>query len=273
MMGHEPSGVIEKIGQSVDSLKVGQRVAVLPTGGGPFTEYTNGGFAEYMVIPQKRGALMPPGIEFTEAIGEPVACLVSGLERTEIHLADRVAIIGCGFMGLAMLQLVAQRGPREIVAIDVRQEALENALRFGADRAMLPKQIDPRDRAAEWAQIGQGFDVVFEVTGTQAGLTLAGELVTAHGTLSIVGFHEMGMRTLDVRLWNLKAITVINAHERRNDYLMHCMQAGLELIAKGKLDMASLVTHTYPLDKVDIAFAAMRDKPQGFIKAVILPQS
>ncbi len=45
------------------------------------------------------------------------------------------------------------------------------------------------------------------------------------------------------------------------------------MIAKGKLDMASLVTHTYPLDKVDIAFAAMRDKPQGFIKAVILPQS
>ena len=270
-MGHEPSGVIEQVGEGVDSLKVGQRVTVLPTRRGPLTQYVNGAYAEYVVAPQERAALMPEVLTFAEALGEPIACLVSGAERTPVHLADRVAIVGCGFMGLAMLQLVALRGPREIIAVDVRQDALENALRLGADRALLPEEVDPRDKAVAWEQLGQGVDVAFEVSGTQAGLTLAGEMVRAHGTLSIVGYHTDGMRTVDVGLWNTKAITVVNAHERRNDTLMRCMQAGLDLIATGKLDMASLVTHTYPLGRVDEAFVAMRDKPQGFIKGVVLP--
>jgi threonine dehydrogenase-like Zn-dependent dehydrogenase len=264
-MGHEPSGVIEQIGSQVQGLEVGQRVAALAPG--------RGAFAEYITVPQEHVILMPPGMAYTEAIAEPVGCLVSGLERTDIHLADRVAIIGCGFMGLALLQLVANRGPREIIAIDVREDALENALRFGADQALHPNKVRPNDKVVEWSQIGQGVDVVVETTGTQPGLTLAGQMTKVHGILSIVGWHVDGMRTVDIGLWNWKAITVINAHERRMDYLVRCMEAGLHLIAAGKLDMASLVMHTYPLTEVDTAFTAMQDKPTGFIKAVVLPQT
>lgn len=270
-MGHEPSGLIENVGQRVDALQIGQRVTVLPTRSGPFTQYTSGGFAEYMAVPQEHVAPIPEGVEFVEAMGEPIACLVSAVERTEIRLADRVAVVGSGFMGLAILQLVALRGPKEIIAVDVRQDALENALRLGADRALRPEEVRPEDKLVEWEQIGRGMDVVFEVSGTQAGLTMAGEMTKAHGTLSIVGYHADGMRTIDMGLWNWKGVNVINAHERRNDHLMRCMRAGLDLIGKGKLDMASLVTHTYPLHRVDDAFRAMRDKPRGFIKAAVLP--
>ena len=272
-MGHEPSGVVERVGKRVDRLQVGQRVAVLPTGGGPFTQYTSGGYAETMVAPQERVVPIPEGLSFTEAMGEPIACLVSAAERSGICLGDRVAVVGCGFMGLALLQLVALRGPREIIAIDVRQEALENALRLGADRALRPDEIAPPDKLVEWEHLGQGIDAVLEVSGTQAGLVLAGEMVKAHGTLSIVGYHADGLRTIDVGQWNWKAINVINAHERRNEYLTRCMKAGLDLIGRGKLDMASLVTNTYPLEGVDDAFRAMREKPQGFVKGVILPQT
>ena len=272
-MGHEPSGVIERVGERVDSLRVGQRVAVLPTGSGPFTQYTNGAYAETVVAPQERVAPIPEGLSFAEAIGEPIACLVSAAERSGVRLGDRVAVVGCGFMGLALLQLVALRGPREIIAVDIRPEALENALRLGADRALRPEEIDPGDKLVEWEQFGQGVDVALEVSGTQAGLTLAGEMVKAHGTLCIVGYHVDGMRTIDVGQWNMKAMTVINSHERRNEYLTRCMKVGLGLIGSGKLDMASLVTHTYPLEGVDDAFRAMREKPQGFIKGVILPQT
>jgi threonine dehydrogenase-like Zn-dependent dehydrogenase len=184
-----------------------------------------------------------------------------------------VAIIGCGFMGLGLIQLVASRGVREILAIDVREVALENALRFGADRAVLPEAVDPQDKVVAWEQMGQGMDVVFETTGVQAALTLAGEMTKVHGVLSIVGFHTGGTRTVDVNLWNWKAITVISAHERRDDYLLRCMEASLGLIAAGKLDLASLVTHTLALDEVDRAFADMEDKPEGLIKGVVLPQT
>jgi threonine dehydrogenase-like Zn-dependent dehydrogenase len=272
-MGHEPSGIIEQVGEEVDTLQAGQHVAVLPTRRGPLTQYVSGAYADYIVAPQERVALMPEGLTFTEALGEPIACLASAAERGEIRLGDRVAIVGCGFMGLALLQLVALRGPGEIIAVDIRQEALENALRFGADQAVFPEEIDPLDKVVGWEQFGQGVDAVFEVSGTQAGLTLAGEMVKVHGALSIVGYHVGEPRTVDVELWNTKAINVVNAHERRNDTLMRCMQAGLDLIAKGKLDIASLVTHTYPLGQVDEAFVAMRDKPQGYIKGVIVPQT
>ena len=94
-----------------------------------------------------------------------------------------------------------------------------------------------------------------------------------HGILSIVGWHTGGMRSLDIGLWNWKAITVVNAHERRSDNLVRCMEAGLYLIATDKLDMTSLITHTYSLDEVDKAFADLENKPEGYIKGVVLSQT
>ncbi len=272
IMGHEPSGVIEQVGNQVDSLQVGQAVTVLPTQRGYFTHGISQAFAQYVVAPMERVVPLAPNVNFPEALGEPIACLISAIERTSIQLADRVAIVGCGFMGLILLQLIKLRSPKEVVAIDIRSDALMQAKGLGADRVLRPQDVKPQDKLTEWKDLGQGFDVVFEVSGSQPGLTLAGELVKAHGILSIVGYHANGFRTLDVGLWNWKAIDVINAHERRNAVMMAGMKTGIDLIASGKLDMTSLVTHLYPLGEVDTAFSAMQDKPTGFIKAVILPQ-
>jgi threonine dehydrogenase-like Zn-dependent dehydrogenase len=265
-IGHEPSGVVEQVGSQVQSVQVGQHVAALTPG-------TAGAFAEYVVVPEHRVVSMPPDMEFREALAEPIGCLISGLERTEIHIADRVAIVGCGFMGLALLQLVKWRGARQIIAVDVREDALDNALKFGADAVFHPNDVPESDKVVERSRIGQGVDVVFETAGKQPALTLAGEMTRVHGILSIVGWHEDGLRSVDVGLWNWKAIDVINAHERRKDYLVRYMQAGLHMVAAGKLDMASLVTHTYPLAHVDAAFSDLQQKPPGFIKAVVLPQA
>lgn len=264
-IGHEPSGVIEGVGENVERWKIGQRVSALVPG--------TGVFAEFITVPQERVISIPSGLTFTEAIAEPVGCLVSGLERTEINPEDCVAVVGCGFMGLALIQLVASRGVREIVAVDIRKDALKNALRFGAKKVCFPDKVNTKDKVVRWDQIGQGFDVVFESTGAQPALTLAGELTGVHGTLSIVGWHTNGMRTLDIGLWNWKAITVINAHERRLGYLVRCMETGLKLIVANKLDMSSLITHKYSLDEIDIAFGHLENKPEGYIKGVVLPQT
>ena len=273
IMGHEPSGVVKHVGNQVGTEKIGQHVTILPTHSGHFTEYFGSSFAEYVVVPADRIVPIPANVSFAEALGEPLACLVSAVERTPIHLAERVAIVGCGFMGLALLQLVKLRGAKEVVGIDIRPDALQQAKDLGADKVLQPQEIDPKDKLTAWEHLGRGYDVVFEVSGTQPGLTLAGELVKAHGTLSIVGYHTDGLRSVDVGLWNWKAFDVINAHERRNDVLMHCMKAGIDLVASGQINMASLVTHTYGLSEVDDAFMAMSEKPDGFIKAVILPHA
>ena len=115
-----------------------------------------------------------------------------------------------------------------------------------------------------------GVDVVVEASGSQKGLTLAGELVRQHGYLSILGYHQGPGRDVDMQLWNYKAFEVLNAHERRADYRMDCMRRGLALAAAGRIDLASLVTHTFPLDRLDEAFRSLAEKPAGFIKSVIV---
>jgi len=168
---------------------------------------------------------------------------------------------------------VKLRGPSRIVAIDVREEARHRALALGADEVYHPDDVPADDlltRFSEWDS-PKGMDVVIEASGTQAGLTLAGNMVRAHGILSILGYHQGNPREVDVEMWNWKAIDVINAHVRRRADLMESMRIGLALLASGLIDLACLVTHRYDLNGVDQAFADLRDKPAGFVKAVVLP--
>jgi threonine dehydrogenase-like Zn-dependent dehydrogenase len=121
----------------------------------------------------------------------------------------------------------------------------------------------------DW-QSDRRFDVVVEGSGTQPGLTLAGEMVRAHGVLSILGYHQGGPRQVDVGMWNWKAIDVVNAHVRRHADLMESMRIGLELAASGSIDLGARDS-PLPLDEVDRAYTDLLEKPPGFIKAVVRP--
>jgi threonine dehydrogenase-like Zn-dependent dehydrogenase len=159
------------------------------------------------------------------------------------------------------------------VAIDVREEARAAAMALGADESYHPSQLPDEytlTNFGDW-ESDRGFDVVVEGSGTQPGLTLAGEMVRAHGVLSILGYHQGGPRQVEVGMWNWKAIDVVNAHVRRRADLMESMRIGLELTAKGLIDLGALVTHRYTLDEVDRAYTDLQQKPPGFIKAVVHP--
>jgi threonine dehydrogenase-like Zn-dependent dehydrogenase len=261
--GHEPVGVVAAVGPGVTRFQEGDRV----------TGLFRGAFADYCLADAGSLLPVPDSVAAEGAFGEPLACLVNAQRRTPVELADRVALIGLGYMGLGMLQLLKLRGPSRIVAIDVREEAREKALALGADEAYHPLDLPPHDRLSSFSDWDSdlGFDVVVEASGAQPALTLAGELVRAHGLLSIVGYHQGGPRQVDVGMWNWKAINVINAHVRRHADLMESMRIGLELEGKGLIDLGSLVTHRYTLDEVDQAFADLQSKPPGFIKAAVYP--
>jgi threonine dehydrogenase-like Zn-dependent dehydrogenase len=261
--GHEVVGVVVEAGSAVQTLLPGMAV----------TGLFGKGFAQFACAPQKFVTPIPAGIPFEEALGEPLACVLSGARRVRIDLGDTVAVIGLGFMGLLTLQAIRLRGPARLIAIDPRPEALAMARRFGADETMTPEAVPEILKLTQWSQLGKGHgvDVAIEASGTQAGLTLAGEMAHEHGLLSLVGWQQGGLRLVDMELWNWKALDVLNAHERRMDYLMDCMRRGLALIAHGSLDLGALVSHRFPLDSVDKAFRALQDKPAGFVKAVIVP--
>lgn len=254
--GHEVAGDVAAIGSGVTRFKPGDRV----------TGLFHHGFSEFAVTGEDRVVAIPETIPTESAHGEPLACLVSAARRTRVELGDRVAVVGLGFMGLMMMQLIRLKGAVEVVGFDLRPEAVRRGLDFGCDRAMTPGEL----AAAGADPTLEKFDVVVEATGQPDGLTLATSLTREHGILSILGYHQGGPRVVDMKLWNYRALDVLNAHERRVDYRMDCMRRGLALVAAGRLDLAKTTSHRFPLEQVNDAFAALASKPQGFVKAVVV---
>ena len=260
VFGHEVVGIVEQIGSKVSTVKVGDRV----------TGIIIKGFSDYSVVEEELVCKVPESLTDEEAIGEPIGCLISGAERTEVILGDKVGVIGLGYMGLGFLQLMKAKGAGTVTAFDVRVDALDNAKKFGATNTYNVTDIPKDLRVIEFGENkGRGFDVLAEVSGTQPGIDLAGELVAVHGIMSIVGYHQGVKRSIDMQMWNWKAFSVINAHERRFSHMLTCIRRGLVLIEQGVLNTKDMMTHSFKLEDIDKAFQMMIDKPENYIKAYI----
>lgn len=261
VLGHEPVGTIEERGRNVEGFEVGDRV----------TGLMYGALAEYITADYRDLVKVPAELTDVEAIGEPLSCLFSAIERTPFKLGSRVAVIGLGFMGLGMLQLARLKGAGEIIAIDIRPESFDVAKRFGADVSLTPEQVDDDMKILEWDHMRTrtGIPLVIEVTGSQKGLDLAADITGVHGTLSVVGFHQAATRCVNMEMWNWKGITVVNTHERRTPVHLECMKSALSMVERGTFKMKAMITHEFALDEAGIAYQTLQDKPQGFIKAVI----
>ncbi len=262
VFGHEPVGVVVKSGANIKKFKPGDRV----------TGLFKNDFAEYTVSTEELATLVPEELEDVEAIGEPWSCLVSGAERIPVKLGDTVAIIGCGYMGLGVMQLMSIKGAGKIIAIDTREESLKFSQKSGADEIYKPDEIPDEYIVDQWngEMFSRGVDVVIEVTGGAAGLEMAGKMVRPHGILSIVGYHQSGgRREIDMKLWNWKAITVINAHERRDLIQMAYMREALTMFENNRINVKPMMTHEYTLENINKAFSDMKDKPEGYIKGYV----
>lgn len=256
-LGHEPTGEVVATGPGVTiapGTLVGGRIA--PS------------FAEHALADLDDVVVLPDGVDPAVALPEPLGCVAEGLRRTPVPLGAHVAVVGLGFMGLVMTQLLRTTGVARLVAVDPRDDARRTALANGADAAHTPADLPAAAFSGDDSPARHGFDVVVEASGTQAGLDLAGRLVRPHGALSILGYHQSA-REVDLRSWNWKALDVVNAHVRDRALLRASTAAALELVAAGRLDPGRLITHRFHLDQADAAFEALWSKPDGFVKAVV----
>jgi len=110
---------------------------------------------------------------------------------------------------------------------------------------------------------------VIECVGYQWPLDLAGELVGFGGKLVVAGYHQDGPRQVNMQMWNWKGIDVINAHERDPAVNLRGLREAVDAVASGRFDPSPLYTHSYPLERLGEALEATRDKPDGFVKAVV----
>lgn len=274
ILGHEAMGFVAEVGRNVKGFSVGNRVTGL--GGG--------GYKEYIVMEPEKTFIIPDNVKDEDAVAEPLACMMSVAERIDkAKVGDTIVVVGTGYMGLGMVSLFKARGYANVIAVDEREIALQNALAYGADAVYLPEEL-PINYKLNWETWNKpdltrdghktdifhiGFQNVVEFTGTESGLRLAGDMVCAHGNLGIAGFHNDGPRTVDFKLWNMKAMNMFNCHERRIDYETTLCERALRLISQGQWKFIGAARHIYTLDEFDRANEDMANHTDNFIKGLV----
>lgn len=257
-LGHEGWGTVDAVGDAVTGLAVGDRVALL----------SHAAYAEHDVAPASAVVRLPPALDGRPFPAEPLGCAMNVLERSDVRRGQTVAIVGVGFLGAMLVRLATDAGAR-VVAISRRPFAREVARRMGAAETLA---FD--DRTAVVGAVadmtgGALCDRVIEAVGSQAALDLAGDLVRERGRLIVAGYHQDGPRQVKMQQWNWRGIDVVNAHERDPARYVRGMRAAVDAVVSGRLDPAGLITHVYPLDRLADALDATRDRPDGFLKAVV----
>ena len=211
---------------------------------------------------------LPPELDGHPFPGEALGCAFNIFRRSLIEPGQTVAIIGIGFLGAVLTRLASEAGAR-VIAISRRSESLDLARHYGAAETIV---MDDHWRIIEDVKAITGETLcerVIECVGKQWPLDLAGELVGFGGRLVIAGYHQDGPRQVNMQGWNWKGIDVVNAHERDPQVQLRGVREAVEAVVSGRLDPAPLYTHRYPLERLGEALDATRDKPEGFVKALI----
>jgi 2-desacetyl-2-hydroxyethyl bacteriochlorophyllide A dehydrogenase len=258
-LGHEVSGTIEEVGAEVETHAIGDPVGVW---------VTTGGFADYVAV--RADYCRPAGdVPLDTALAEPLACAANAVDKADVRLGDDVVIVGAGFMGDLVHQLVALRGPRQVIVADTRADALNRAAELGAGRTV-NVTAESLDDVVRDLTGGKGADATFECTGSQSALSTIGSVTRMSGKLVLVGFHQGPPREIALGFWNWMAFDIVNAHFRDVPVIMRGMTIGMRLLAAGKVSIEPLVTHRFALDDIATAFQTAFDKPDGFVKATVL---
>lgn len=273
ILGHEFAGEVVDTGGHGD-VAIGDRVGLCPAipcgqcdrckrgaenlcvEGLNFGYQIDGGFAEYVLVPAKAVAggnmrKLPGTMSFGEAaLVEPLSCVLNGQEQVALGFGDTVVILGAGPIGLMHVLLAKLRGALRILVSDPNAQRREAAIRCGADVVIDPaaEYLAHRVRAETG---GRGADVVICAIGVPALAREATDLAGHGGRVSLfAGFSNGDEAALDINAIHYNQITVTGAFglSRRN------FDDAFDMVAAGRIDVAQLITDTFPLEDAARAF-------------------
>jgi len=286
--GHEPSGVVAKVGPGVEGFREGDEVIVSPVGSCGLcaqcrsgnTHYCHGGFttggdgpedvwpgafAEYMKTKASCLYHKPPDISFDAAgLTEPLSGAWKGvIQYSEMKVGDDVVVIGVGSIGLLCLMVARSAGAGRLVAVDTSDYALRNAARLGATHTVNPGREDAKARVYEI--IPDGPDLVVEAAGPIQAVKL------------MIDLRRRGTR------WNVFGITTHETFELDGG-LTHflegrmdasfgttplAMTRAIRLMERGLVDAEKIISHRFPLSRIDEAVEVMGGSERN--KVVVRP--
>jgi 2-desacetyl-2-hydroxyethyl bacteriochlorophyllide A dehydrogenase len=258
--GHEMAGEVVAIGEGVDNVREGERVAIDPS---VFCGYCffcqraqgnhclhwngigvtlDGGFAEYVLAPKAN--IYPIGEMPYEqaAFIEPISCVVYGLRRLQLPVGANALIYGAGTIGLTMLQLVRHGGAGQVVSVDTKPEKLELARKLGATATV---QAGERadDTLHDLSKLG--FDVVIDCTGVPSVVEHMFTHVRDEGKLLFFGVNPTGA-TIKLSPYDVykKDLTILGSFALR--YTFH---QAIDLLENGVIDVAPLLSTRLPIER------------------------
>ena len=278
VMGHEIAGRIAEVGEGVEGYRVGVQAAVaivVACNGCPpclddrehlcdelrlFGYGMNGGFAEYVLIPAEvvaAGNVVASGRELPPthlALAEPLSCCLNAAAQYRVEPGDTVVVLGAGPIGLLHLQLAKLAGARNIVVTNRSAGRREVAERLGATHVVGPDEVGA---AVEDATGGRGADVVVVCIGAPELASEALELARPGGRVNyFAGFPKGSTAEVDVNLIHYKELTVTGGSNARRADVVRAVR----ILESGAIDGDALVTHTFPLARIDEAYAAVADR-------------
>jgi threonine dehydrogenase-like Zn-dependent dehydrogenase len=256
--GHEGWGVVDAVGKDVADLAPGERVALI----------SSHAFAQYDIAPRAAVVRLPDALKSEPFPGEPIGCAMNIFARSDIRAGHSVAIVGGGFLGTLLTQLARGAGA-DVVVLSRRAYSLCIAREAGATHVFDSSDADDACKRARDVTCDRGFERVIECAGVQSTLDLASALAAERGKLVIAGYHQDGMRQVDMQAWNWLGLDVVNAHERAAEQYARGIEAGIEAVLDGRIDPFPLLTHHVPMTELSRGFDLLCTRPDGFVKAVV----
>lgn len=282
VQGHEFSGIVEAIGNSVVSLKVGDRVCVDPAdvcgecyycanGKMSHCEHmqaigtnVDGAFSQYCKVKSKLVYKLADDVSFIEgAMAEPLACCINGADRSEIKVGDNVVVYGGGAIGLLMMQLAKLKGASRIALVEPIEEKRETARKLGADLTINPLEQNVKETLCVYGM--EHIQVVIECCGLRSTSEEAIEIVDRQGTVVLFAVTAvdavMGLKTYTLFQ---KELTVRGSYCSPYD-----MGRAVEMINAHRIDVTTMLGGTEPLEGLVEVLSNPAKRAKG--KWIILP--
>jgi 6-hydroxycyclohex-1-ene-1-carbonyl-CoA dehydrogenase len=283
ILGHEVSGTVAALGEGVTRFRVGDRV-LLPA---VFTcgtcrpcrsgrenicermkmlgNHVDGAYAEYVVAPAKDCFALPAEIPLEEAclIGDALSTPFHAVKhRAKVRMGDRVAVFGCGGVGINAVQFAALAGAH-VVAVDIDDRKLELARQFGAHDTLNPRAVERVDKELK-KRTGGGTDIALEVIGKPETIRAAYDSVRPGGRLCVVGYcaEPVTLPFSKAMFYELEIAGSLGC--RPSDY-----PELIELVRAGRVKLAPLVTGRYALGDIFAGLDALR-RGEG-LRGIVLP--
>jgi len=287
IFGHELAGVVESLGREVNGgLRVGTRV--VPANSAPCNLclfcrkdranlcedllFNNGAYAEYIRIPgrivRQNMLEIPEHVSFLDAaMVEPLACVLRGIDETDIHPGDTTVLVGCGPIGLKFIRILAGRGVR-VVALGKRASQVRAAERLGARAAFDVTALDdPVGVVRELTEGGRGADSVIEAVGSPVTWQWAIQMVRRGGTVNLFGGCPRGSHVeFDPTALHYSEITIKSTFHHTPRFIREALAA----IARGEIRASDFVTGEIPLRELPQIFEHMKHR-NGELKTAVIP--